>query len=186
MSQGEEQMLVPDFQLMVENSTHKKAAFCRPCLVLLLTLALAGQSSFAQASLGDWQNVQNLAVDSNISVKTKAGDKYHGELVGSATDFLTLDSDERGFPGRVTTRRQLRRQDVQAVRFVRPGASLVASAAIGAGLGAGIGAGVESTARSNEDRGLLTGVLALLGGLIGAGVAHHYPFIKGKRIYVAP
>lgn len=125
MSQGEEQMLVPDFQLMVENSTHKKAAFCRPCLVLLLTLALAGQSSFAQASLGDWQNVQNLAVDSNISVKTKAGDKYHGELVGSATDFLTLDSDERGFPGRVTTRRQLRRQDVQAVRFVRPGASLV-------------------------------------------------------------
>lgn len=179
-------MPVSDLKSVVENSKHKMATLSRPCFVLLLALALVCQSSFAQASLGDWQNVRNLGVESDISVKTKAGDKYHGELVGTTIDSLTLDSDERGFPGRVTKRRELHREDVREVRFVRPGASLLAGAAIGAGLGAGIGAGVDSTARSNEDRGLLTAVLALLGGLIGAGVAHHYPFIKGKKIYVAP
>jgi hypothetical protein len=73
---------------------------------------------------------------------------------------------------------------VQEVRLVRPAASLLAGAAIGAGVGAGIGAGLESAAKSNEDRGLLTGVLAILGLVIGAGIARHYPFVKGKLIYV--
>ena len=77
------------------------AALCYRCFVLWLVLALASQSSFAQAGLGDWQNVRNLAVDSNISVKTKAGEKYHGDLVNVTTDSLTLDSDERGFPERL-------------------------------------------------------------------------------------
>jgi hypothetical protein len=71
------------------------------------------------------------------------------------------------------------------VRLVRPTASLLGGAAIGAGVGAGIGAGVESSSRSNEDRGLLTAVLAILGAAIGTGIAHHYPFIRGKKIYVA-
>jgi hypothetical protein len=155
------------------------------CLILLVALALMCQSSFAQTSLGDWQSVRNLAADSNISVRTKAGEKFHGDLVNVTTDALTLDSDERGFPGRVTTRRELRRDQVQVVRLVRPTASLLGGAAIGAGVGAGIGAGVESSSRSNEDRGLLTAVLAILGTAIGTGIAHHYPFIRGKKIYVA-
>lgn len=160
------------------------AALCRRCFAVWLVLVLASQSSFAQAGLGDWQSVRNLAVDSNISVKTKTGKKYHGDLVNVTTDSLTLDSDERGFPGRVTTRRDLRRDQVEEVRLVRPAASLLAGAAIGAGVGAGIGAGLESAAKSNEDRGLLTGVLAILGLVIGAGIARHYPFVKGKLIYV--
>ena len=160
------------------------AALCYRCFVLWLVLALASQSSFAQAGLGDWQNVRNLAVDSNISVKTKAGEKYHGDLVNVTTDSLTLDSDERGFPGRVTRRRELRREDIQEVRFLAAMASVLAGAAIGAGVGAGIGAGLESAAKSNEDRGLLTGVMAILGLVIGAGIARHYPFVKGKLIYV--
>jgi hypothetical protein len=175
---------IAQFNSVVENPKRGVApAGCR-CLVVLLAMVLACQSSFAQTNPGDWQSVRNLAVDSNISVKTKAGEKYHGDLVDVTADSLALDSDERGFPGRVTTRRELRRDQVQEVRMVRAAASLLAGAAIGAGLGAGIGAGVESTARSNEGRGLLTAVLAILGAAIGAGIAHHYPFIKGKKIYV--
>jgi hypothetical protein len=62
--------------------------------MLLVALALMCQSSFAQTSLGDWQSVRNLAADSNISVRTKAGEKFHGDLVNVTTDALTLDSDE--------------------------------------------------------------------------------------------
>jgi hypothetical protein len=159
------------------------AALCYRCVVLWLVLALASQSSFAQTGLGDWTRVQNLTLDSAISVKTKSGEKYHGELVNVTPESLTINSDERGFPGRVTTRRDLRRDQVQEVRLVRPAASLLAGAAIGAGVGAGIGAGLESTAKSNEDRALLTSVLAILGLIIGGGIAHHFPFVKGKLMY---
>ena len=161
------------------------AAFlCCRCFVVWLVLALASQSSFAQARLGDWTSVQNLTLDSAISAKTKRGEKYHGELVNVTPESLTINSDERGFPGRVTRRRELRREDIQEVRFLAPMASVLAGAAIGAGVGAGIGVGLESTAKLNEDRGLPTGVLAILGLVIGGGVAHHYPFVKGKLIYV--
>ena len=159
-------------------------ALCCRCFAVWLVLALASQSSFSQAGLGDWGSVQNLTLDSAISVKTKTGGKYHGELVNVTSESLTINSDERGFPGRVTRRRELRRENIQEVRFLAPMASVLAGAAIGAGVGAGIGAGVESAAKSNEDRGLLTGVLAILGLVIGAGIAHHYPFVKGKLIYV--
>ena len=136
--------------------------YCR-CLIVWLVLAIASQTTFAQVGLGDWTSVQNLTLDSAISVKTKRGEKYHGKLVNVTPESLTIDSDERGFPGRVTRRRELRRKDVQEVRLLAPMASLLAGAAIGAGVGAGIGAGLDSTAKSDEDRGLLTGVLAILG-----------------------
>jgi hypothetical protein len=159
-------------------------ALCCRCFAVWLVLALASQSSFSQAGLGDWTSVQSLTLDSAISVKTKRGGKYHGELVNVTSESLTINSDERGFPGRVTRRRELRREDIQEVRFLAPMASVLAGAAIGTGVGAGIGAGLESTAKSNEDRGLLTGVMAILGLVIGAGIAHHYPYVKGKLIYV--
>jgi hypothetical protein len=159
-------------------------ALCCRCFAVWLVLALASQSSFSQAGLGDWTSVQNLTLDSAISVRTTRGGKYHGELVNVTSESLTINSDERGFPGRITRRRELRREDIREVRFLAPMASVLAGAAIGAGVGAGIGAGVESAAKSSEDRGLLTGVLAILGLVIGAGIAHHYPFVKGKLIYV--
>jgi hypothetical protein len=75
------------------------AVLCCQCVVGWLVLALASQSSFAQAGLGDWTRVQNLPLDSAISVKTKPGEKYHGKLVNVTPDSLTINSDERGFPG---------------------------------------------------------------------------------------
>jgi hypothetical protein len=154
------------------------------CRCLTVWLALASQSSFSQPGLGDWTSVQNLTLDSAISVRTKRGGKYHGELVNVTSASMTINSDERGFPGRITRRRELRREDIQEVRLLAPMASVFAGTAVGVGVGAGIGAEVESAAKSNEDRGLLTGVLAILGLVIGAGIAHHYPFVKGKLIYV--
>ncbi len=156
------------------------------CVALSLVLALACQSSLAQAGLTDWRNVQNLPPDSAISVKSRTGAKYHGKLFSVTADSLTIDSDERAFPGRVVKRRALNREDVQEVRLVAPMASLFAGGAIGAGLGAAIGVGLDSTAKSHESRGLIAGVLAVLGAAIGIALAHHHPFVKGKRIYVAP
>lgn len=120
-------------------------ALCCRCFVVWLVLALASQSSFSQAGLGDWTSMQNLTLDSAISVKTKKGEKYYGELVNVTPESLRINSDERGFPGRVTRRRELRREDSRQVLFLAPMASVLAGAAIGAGVRAGIwgGAGIH-------------------------------------------
>ena len=155
-------------------------------LAILMTVALPCPPGFAQGILADWKNVQILTPASGISLKTKTGKKYHSELVSVIPDSLTIEADERAFPGRVKRRRELRREDIQEVRLLAPVASTLVGGAIGAGIDAGIGAGLDSTARSNEDRGLLTGVLAFLGLAIGAAIAHHNPIVKGKKIYEAP
>ena len=158
----------------------------RAVLIAWLLFTLASPSGLAQTSLGDWQNAQNLPADSSISVKTRARDRFRGSLVEVSSNGLALDSDERGFPGRVTRRRNLRREDIQEIRLQARAASLLAGAAIGAGVGAGIGAGVESQAKSNEDQGVLTATFAVLGGVLGLLIARHYPVIKGTKIYVRP
>jgi hypothetical protein len=153
-------------------------------LAILLTVTLSSQRGFAQQqSLADWKNVQALTSGSGISIKTKAGKKYHGELVSVAPSSLLIEADEPAFPGRVIRQRELRREDIREVRLLAPVASILAGGAIGAGLGAGIGAGLESTARSNEDRGLLTAILAFLGAALGVAIAHHNPIVKGKKVY---
>src|SRR6202048_4545292 len=76
-------------------------ALCCRCFAVWLVLALASQPGFSQADLGDWTSVQNLTLDSATSVRTKRGGKYHGELVNVTSEFLIINSDERGFPGRV-------------------------------------------------------------------------------------
>jgi hypothetical protein len=152
-------------------------------LAILLALALPSQPGFAQGNLADWKSVQTLAPGSGISVKTKAGKKYHGELVSVFPDSLLIEADEPAFPGRVKRQRELRQEDIREVRLLAPVASTLAGGAIGAGLGAGIGAGLESTSRSNEDRGLITVILAFLGAAIGAAIAFHSPIVKGKKVY---
>ena len=155
-------------------------------VTLTLVLALACQTSFAQGTSEDWLIVQNLTVDTAISVKTKAGAKYHGEVARVTADSLTIDSDERGFPGRTTRRREVKREDIREIRLVAPTTSVVAGAGIGAGVGAGIGVGLDATAKSHEYRGLMAVLMGAFGAGIGAAIALHHPFIKGHKIYVAP
>jgi hypothetical protein len=159
--------------------------WCSRVAASALVLLLACQPSLAQGPAGDWTRVQNLPTDTAISVKTKAGANYHGDLVSATVDSLAIDSDEPAFPGRVVRRREFRREDVREIRLVRPAASVVTGVAIGAGAGAGIGVGLDATAKSHEDRGVMALVFGALGAGIGAAIAHHHPVVR-NRIYVAP
>jgi len=64
-------------------------------------------------------------------------------------------------------------------------ASVLAGAAIGGGAGVTLGAIADASAQSSQDRGLLIGLLGLLGAAIGDAIGVHNPIVKGKRIYVA-
>lgn len=139
-----------------------------------------------QAALNDWQQVRNLPPETDVTVQTKAGERYHGRLLSVAVDSLTLDSDERGHPGRIRVRRDLSKDTVREVRLLLRGASTLAGAGIGAAVGAGIGLAIDLSARSNEDGKLATAVFTLLGGALGAGIGRHMTIIKGKTIYLAP
>ena len=63
-------------------------ALCCRCFAVWLVLALASQSSFSQAVLGDWTSAQNLTLDSAISVRTKRG----GSWPPSRTQGLSFGS----------------------------------------------------------------------------------------------
>lgn len=152
-------------------------------LSLILAILLACNTSFAQTNSSDWTSLQTLPPDCAVAVKTRTGAKYHGELVSASTDALAIDSDEKASPGRALRRREFTREEVQEVRLLAATTSIIAGVAIGAGAGAGIGVGLDATAKSHEYRGLIAGVLALLGAGIGAAIAHHNPFIKGRLVY---
>ena len=134
----------------------------------------------------DWQRVINLMPGTPITVKMKTGDRYNGSFVVATMDRLSMDSDERAYPGRITRRRDLIRDEIREVRQYRREQSALAGAAIGGGVGAGIGIAVDSAARSKEDKGLATAVFTLLGAVLGWMIARHTSLIKGEKIYVAP
>ena len=139
-----------------------------------------------QPARSDWRRVRNLPPHSAIVVQIRTGARFHGELVNVTADSLSLDSDERAFPGRITRQRDLRRADVREIRLLNRIASTLTGAAIGAGAGAGVGLVIDLSARSNEDKGLATGLLALLGALLGWAVGRHTTVVKGETIYLAP
>jgi hypothetical protein len=158
---------------------------CRCFLAIVLACLLAGSPAFSQSGLGDWKNVQNLDPGTQVVVKTVASGKYFGRLVNVTPDSLSINSDERGFPGRVTRRRDIRRAEVQEVRLRRQAASMLAGGAIGGAAGAAIGGAIEASAKSGEDRGVALVVLTGLGFALGALIGRHANIVKGRRVYVA-
>jgi len=156
-------------------------------MTLALVIALACQSSIAQGhgAAGDWTRVQDLAVDTAISVRTKAGAKYHGALVSVTADSIVIDSEETIISGRIVRRREFKRETVREIRLVKPVTSVLAGAGIGAGIGAGVGVGIDAGAKVNGYRVQLALLMAAAGAAIGAAFAVHAPFIKGRKIYVA-
>ena len=160
--------------------------WCSRMMGLALTLVLACRPAFAQSAAGDWTKVQNLPTATVLSVKTKAGAKYHGELVSVTADSVSIDSDEPAFPGRTIRRREFKREEVREIRLAASqAASILAGVAIGGGAGAGIGVALDSTAKSHEYRGVMALVMGALGAGIGAAIAHHHPFVKHERVYLA-
>lgn len=163
-----------------------KSTLYRSACALGLVMILLWPSAFAQGPLSDWKNVQNLAPDSSLRVKTKAGKKYHGDLVDVTADALVLYSSERSFPGRIKRRRTLRRVDIQEVRALAPTASVMVGGSLGAGIGAGLGAIANSTAKDKSEGSLIIVPLALIGSAIGMGIGLHNPIVKGRMIYRVP
>jgi len=157
----------------------------RSLAAMALVCFLAGSTAYSQSGLGDWKNVQNLDPGTQVVVKTVGRDKYSGRLVNVTADSLAMDSDERGFPGRVTRRRTVRRAEVREVRLRRQGASMLAGGAIGGGAGAAIGGAIEASAKSGEDRGVVLVVLTGLGFALGVLIGRHANIVKGRRVYVA-
>lgn len=156
----------------------------RRCVSILILGTFFFSEGFAQA--GNWQRVRNLPLGEPLVLTTRAGERFHGGLVRATEDSVSIDSDERAFPGRRKRLRDVPRSDVREIRRYRPGASTLAVTGIGAGVGAGLGAGIDAAARSNEDRGLATALFTVLGGALGWAIGRHSTLIKGERIYVAP
>ncbi len=128
----------------------------------------------------------NLPIGTSIIVRAKNGERHHGALRRATADAVSVDSDERAFPGRRRVLRDMAKADVREVRRYSAFESAAASAAIGAAVGAGIGAGIDLSARTNEDQGLATALFTFLGGLLGLFVGRHTTMVKGDRVYVAP
>ena len=159
----------------------------RPLALWLVCWLAWPHSLIAQRAIpGDWTRVRSLPLNTSIVVKTKAHGTYHGELIDVTDTGLSLNSDERGFPGRASRRRDLRREDILKIRRFSKAGSAIAGAGLGAAAGVGIGLAIDLSARSNEDRGLATAVLGLLGTLLGWAVGRHSTLAKGETIYVAP
>jgi hypothetical protein len=156
----------------------------RRCVSVLILGTFIFSEAFAQT--GDWQRVRNLPSGEPLVLTTRAGERYHGGLVRATEDSVSIDSDERAFPGRRQRLRNFPKSEVREIRSYRPRASILAVTGIGAAVGAGLGAGIDAAARSNEDRGLATALFTLLGGALGWAIGRHSTLIKGERIYVAP
>jgi hypothetical protein len=156
-------------------------------LLCALAAALQCLPAAAQTDVHDWKNVQSVATDTELWVKT-VHHSYTGNLVSVSDDELVIVRRRRVLifiP--IEHEYRFRRSQVRAVRFGRRALSQLAGAAIGVGAGVGLGLAAEATARNQrEDGHLLAVALGMLGGAMGATVGEDHPFLKGKAIYVAP
>ena len=164
---------------MPDTVLRRGISFC--LLYVLLLLPCAAQ----QLALNDWQRVQDLQPGAHVMVRTVGGENYHGRVLSVSLESVTIESDERSHPGRITRQRELRKETVREVCLLHSGASVLTGAAIGAAVGAGIGLAIDSSQRSHEDGHLVTAVFTLLGGALGAGIGRHFPIVHGNIVYRA-
>jgi small nuclear ribonucleoprotein (snRNP)-like protein len=148
----------------------------------LLTIALICSSAQAKTNPSDWGNVQKLSIGSKITVSTKKGERYEGELRQVDNDTLTLLVRMSRSARQAV---EIRRDDVSEVRKPKSRAlSTLLGAGIGLGVGIGVGAGVDARS-SGEDPNLGKLIFGFLGVLAGTAVGSAFQ-LKGKKIYVAP
>jgi hypothetical protein len=150
---------------------------------VLLVVLLLSQISLARNNVNDWNNVRILDIGSTITVKTKQGEKYEGEL-----DFATVNS----ISITVTVPRVLRqvisiRKD--EVKEVHTKLSRGVSTAIGAGIGLGVGIGLGQIADSKDKYGEDPGLGKLVGGMLGilwGAVGGAAIGFGSRKVYQAP
>jgi hypothetical protein len=148
----------------------------------LLILCLLSQFAIARDNLSDWNNVRILEIGTSIVVKTKAGEKYEGDLKRTTADSLTIVI-QNPYSTRQTI--DLKKDEVKEIRtrLSRITSTLIGTG-IGTGAGIGIGAAFDARDRYSEDPGLGKFVFGFLGLAVGMAVGTHLKF-TGKKIYQA-
>jgi len=146
--------------------------------VLIATMAPA---SFAQHS-NNWENVQFVGIDEDLSIKFKDGHKVSGKFSSANNSELTII--RRG-------KQQVIQKDLVAqVYHLQRKAEKGKYAAIGAGIGAGAGGGIGAAMASQtlDDGGIYTVVGLAFGTGFGALGGLLFGAAKRKHvlIYDAP
>jgi hypothetical protein len=141
------------------------------------------QLAVAGSNLSDWNNVRILEVGTTIIVRTKAGERYEGDLKSVKVDSLSLMVNVSRLMRQVI---EVRRDEVREVktRLSRMASSAI-GASIGLGVGIGIGAIVDLRDKYGEDPGLGKGIFGSLGLLAGSVAGRELPLF-GKKVYQSP
>jgi len=152
-------------------------------LSMVLILLVASTTLFAQQSLSNWSNVENLKPGTKIVVRTKNGREFVGTKRQSTNDTLFM---EARFPVQGARTISLSKDEIQEVRknkstFYYPLVGL----AIGLGVGVAIGARADHPGTDDPNLG------KMLGGGLGGGIGliageglSRRP--KTKQVYLAP
>src|SRR5256885_9221927 len=152
-------------------------------LSMVLVLLMSSATLFAQQSLSNWSNVENLRPGTRIVVRTKNGREFVGTKRQSTDDTLFM---EARFPVQGARTISLLKDEIQEVRknkstFYYPLVGL----AIGIGVGIAVGSTADHPGTDDPNLGKILG--GGLGGGIGlatgAGLSRRP---KTKQIYVAP
>lgn len=148
----------------------------------LLILCLLSQFAAAKNNLSDWNNVRILEIGTTVVVKTKAGEKYEGDLKRTTADSMTIV-----LQGSYRTRQtiDLKKDEVKEVRtkLSRVTSTLIGTG-VGTGIGIGIGAGIDARDRYGEDLNLGKAVFGFLGLVFGTAVGTRLN-LTGQKVYQA-
>jgi hypothetical protein len=156
-------------------------------LFFLTTISHARANSFEVAPPpGNWNKVQSLPTNTNITIELKYGEEVSGEFVRLAEDSIVVKEFEREkvFP----------RHAVARIKWMKPGSRARNAAIIGGiffGIGFGLGyAGAAYVADQNSmPAGERAAAGAAIGGLIGGAAAAismaYHPGPRGEVIYKA-
>ena len=152
-------------------------------LSILLVLLVSSTTLFAQQSLSNWNNVENLRPGTKIVVRTKNGREFVGTKRQSTDDTLFMEAKFQVQGSRTIS---LSKDEIQEVRknkstFFYPLVGL----AIGIGVGVAFGARADHPGTDDPNLGKI--VDGALGGGIGlaagAGLSRKP---RTKQIYIAP
>lgn len=148
----------------------------------LLTLCLLSQLALAKNNLSDWNNVRILEIGTAVVVKTRAGEKYQGDLKRTTADSMTIVLRSSSVTMQTL---DLKKDEVKEVRtkLSRLTSTLIGTG-VGTGIGIAIGAGFDAKDKYGEDPGLFKAVFGFLGLVFGTAVGTRLNF-AGRKVYQA-
>jgi hypothetical protein len=160
--------------------------FRRKLLAIIALLSLLTCPAFGAQSQSDWKQVTKR-IGSPISVLTKSGETFEGNLVGAGEDWLRIKSQSQT--------REVKKAEVTEVRLKKRGGGNKAAWIAGlAAAGFGIGAAIGKATNPDDESGLgsfgplIGGAVGAAGGaLAGAVISHSRSKVIGEEtIYKVP